>query len=188
MEHRKKVKHYQSSCQLHELTFSCYQRRPLLSNNTWRTLLSRSIDSAGEEEGFALNAFVYMPEHLHLVVTPKSNASDIARYLARIKQPFAAQVHELLSKRASPLLNSLTVQERPGKTTFRFWQEGPGFDRNLADAEDVEIAIDYIHKNPVKRKLAPRAIDWAWSSARFYLAEPSGQQFPELPLVTKARF
>ena len=43
----------------------------------------------------------------------------------------------------SPLLNRLTIRERPGQTCFRFWQEGPGFDRNLFTLKAIEAAIDY---------------------------------------------
>jgi hypothetical protein len=36
----------------------------------------------------------------------------------------------------------------------------------------VLAAIDYIHLNPVRRGLCERAIDWRWSSARYY-ADPT---------------
>ena len=67
------------------------------------------------------------------------------------------------------------IQERPGKTVFRYWQEGPGFDRNLNTIKAIQASIDYIHNNPVQRKLCKRAIDWKWSSARRFL-------FPEAPI------
>ena len=50
----------------------------------------------------------------------------------------------------SGLLDQLTVQERPGKFCFRFWQEGPGYDRNLNTPASIELALDYIHRNPVR--------------------------------------
>jgi hypothetical protein len=37
---------------------------------------------------------------------------------------------------------------RPGKMVFRFWQEGPAYDRNLQTQAAVLAAIDYIHLNP----------------------------------------
>jgi hypothetical protein len=43
--------------------------------------------------------------------------------------------------------------------------------------------LDYFHNNPVKRKLGRKAVDWKWSSARWYLAEPPRQQFDELPFI-----
>jgi putative transposase len=83
----------------------------------------------------------------------------------------------------SPLCDKLTVRERPGKTCFRFWQEGAGYDRNLTSPSAIEASLDYIHSNPVKRRLCERAIDWKWSSARWYLGEPPRQPEPGLPRI-----
>jgi putative transposase len=68
--HRKLVKHFHEPGDLHELTFSCLQSKPLLTNDTWRQHLARCIDAAADEFDFRLAAFVFMPEHLHLLVAP----------------------------------------------------------------------------------------------------------------------
>lgn len=172
MAHHKTVQHFHEPGHLHEFTFSCYRRKPLLTNDVWREKLARSLDAANESEHFRLVAFVFMPEHVHLLVYPTAPDPDIGRYLARIKQPFSKQIKEDLTARQSRLLEQLTVQERPGKTCFRFWQEGPGFDRNLFTPEAVTGFIDYVHHNPVTRGLCDRAVDWKWSSARCYLLDP----------------
>jgi putative transposase len=43
-------------------------------------------------------------------------------------------------------------------------------------------AIDYIHLNPVRRGLVKRAVDWRWSSARYYL-EPQRARDEALPII-----
>jgi hypothetical protein len=68
--HRKRVRHYHDPGHCHELTFSCYHRWPLLTNNLWRSLLSEAIDRATRRHDDHLAAFVYMPEHVHLLVFP----------------------------------------------------------------------------------------------------------------------
>ena len=181
--HRKTIKHYHEPGHLHELTFSCYRRLPLLTNNEWKTKLSRCIDKAGEEESFQLAAFVFMPDHVHLLVVPETSDANISRYLARLKQPFSKYVKSQLEESKSPLADKLTVRERPGKTTFRFWQEGPGYDRNLFEPKTIAASLNYLHTNPVTRNLCPRAIDWTWSSARFYHGESPGRQDPKLPTI-----
>ena len=50
----------------------------------------------------------------------------------------------------------------------RFWQAGGGFDRNVVELATVHSIIDYIHANPVRRRLVERPEDWDWSSARWY--------------------
>lgn len=181
--HRKRVKHYHEPGDFHELTFSCYRRMPLLFNDDWRHRLSRHIENACEEASFQLVAFVYMPEHVHLLVYPTLPEPDVGRFVARLKQPYTKEIKEILIRSKSPLLERLTVQERPGKSCFRYWQEGPGFDRNIFSPEALEAAIDYIHHNPVRRGLCQTATDWKWSSARYFLLEPPKQQFPELPHI-----
>ena len=177
------VKHFHEPGDLHELTFSCYKRQPLLTNDTWRQHLARCIDEAGQEFDFRLAAFVFMPEHVHLLVVPMIPGPEIDLYLARMKQPFSKWVKQQLVDAKSLLVNRLTVQERPGKTCFRFWQEGPGYDRNLTTPAAIEAAIEYIHMNPVRRGLVKRAVDWNWSSARWYLLDPPRQQLPGLPFI-----
>ena len=127
--------------------------------------------------------FVFMPEHVHLLVYPTAANPSISRYLARIKQPFSKQIKDVLVAHGSRLLSRLTVRERPGKDCFRFWQEGPGFDRNLFSPDAISLALEYIHNNPVRRGLCRRAVDWRWSSARYYLDVPPRQQYPNLPMI-----
>ena len=156
---------------------------PLLTNDNWRKRLSRSLQTACKESAFDLSAFVYMPEHLHLLVYPRYPDPDIGRFLARVKQLFSKEIKQVLINHRSSLLEKLTVRERPGKYCFRFWQEEPGFDRNIFSPDALQATIDYIHYNPVKRGLCQRAVDWKWSSARYYLLEPPKQQLDDLPFI-----
>jgi putative transposase len=181
--HRKLVKHYHEPGNLHELTFSCYKRQPLLTNDSWREQLARCIDAAGDELATRLVAFVFMPEHVHLLVAPTGPEPAIDRYLARIKQPFSKWVKQQLVEMKSPLVDRPTVAERPGKSCFRFWQEGPGYDRNLTTPAVIEAAIEYINMNPVRRGLVKRAVNWKWSSASWYLLDPPRRQLPGLPFI-----
>lgn len=178
--HRKRVKHYHEPGQLHEFTFSCYHRWPLLANDAWRRIPSQHITDSLIRHRFQLVAFVYMPEHVHLLTLPLDPQPEIDGFLAHLKQPHSAEIHDLLKQSNSKLLNRLMIRERPGRIVFRYWQEGPGFDRNLFTPQAVQASIDYIHNNPVVRKLCRRAIDWKWSSARHYLS-PGRPRDPDVP-------
>jgi len=144
---------------------------PLLTNDVWRSMLSVSIDRAVSGHAFRLVAFVYMPEHVHLIVLPNDPGSRISGLLKAVKQPFSYRIKQLLAESSSDLLQQLTVRERPGKTAFRFWQEGPGYDRNLTTPKAVRASIDYIHLNPVRRGLVDEPARWRWSSCRWYIEE-----------------
>jgi putative transposase len=131
-------------------------------------MLSRAIDAAGERHNWRLTAFVYMPEHVHLLWFPLPGAAEIEHLIKAIKRPYSYRIKQLLIEQNSPLLAQLTIRQRPGVSTFRYWQEGPGYDRNLDNEESVLAAIDYVHLNPVRRKLCRNIFDWRWSSSRWY--------------------
>ena len=181
----KQVKHYHEPGDFHELTFSCYCQQPLLTNDLWRGWLARAIDAAALQCEFHLIAFVFMPEHVHLLALPTrpdTNPEDIASFLAAVKRPVSRQVRANLEAIGSRLLQKLTIRNRPGSTAFRFWQEGPGYDRNMQTEKAVMNAIDYIHLNPVRRGLVKTASDWKWSSAQWYLSD--GQLvYPDSPVL-----
>ena len=57
-------------------------------------------------------------------------------------------------------MGKLTVADRRRGGVFRFWQKGPGYDRNSSREAAVLASIDYIHANPVVRGLVRRTMDW----------------------------
>jgi REP-associated tyrosine transposase len=75
------------------------------------------------------------------------------------------------------------LTEHPTTTTYyRYWQEGAGYDRNLIESDAVAASIEYLHLNPVRRGLVREAVQWRWSSCRFYVSD--GQEVdPALPRI-----
>jgi putative transposase len=181
--HRKTIKHYHQPGHFHEFTFSCYQRRQLLLDDRLCVRLAEAIDAANQEEQFDLVAYVFMPEHVHLLVYPRPNEPRLSMYLARVKQPTSKAIKAQLELDGSPLLRELTVRERPGKECFRFWQEGPGYDRNIWTPEILRASIDYIHNNPVRRGLCRTPQEWKWSSIHFYESSPELRRVLRPPTV-----
>jgi putative transposase len=169
--HRKTVKRFHEPGDCHELTFSCHRRTPLLTNDEWRRLLAESLDRAVKGQSCRLVAYVFMPEHVHILVQPTVVELRIDLLLKAIKAPFSVRIRRRLEEAGSPLLERLTVRERPGVHRFRFWQEGGGYDRNLRSVKALEAVIAYIHENPVRRGLCIRSTDWRWSSARHYYGD-----------------
>src|SRR5690242_11306437 len=94
MDDHKRLVRYHEPGHLHEFTFSCYRGLPLLEVESRRQALARCIDLAGDETGFALVAFVFMPEHVHLLASASDEPPSIGKYLARIKQPFSKRMRE----------------------------------------------------------------------------------------------
>lgn len=146
----------------------------LLTNDVWRRFLAESLDRAVNGQPSRLIAYVFMPEHVHILIQPTVPDFRIELFLKALKAPFSRRIRKQLEDVRSPLLKRLTVRERPGVDRFRFWQEGGGYDRNLRSVKTVEFAIAYIHENPVRLDLCPRSTDWRWSSARHHYGDEQG--------------
>lgn len=165
---RKTIQHFNIEGHAHLLTFSCNQRKQLLMDDVRLALLSRCIDRANDIHDFQLIAFVYMPEHIHLLEYPRTPKSQVEKLLYAIKKPFSDKLKAELVRSKNPLLNTLTVRERPMKSSFRFWQQGPGHDRNMISVESCVKAAEYLHNNPMRRRLCASPDEWRWSSWKYY--------------------
>jgi putative transposase len=152
----------------HELTFSCYRRLPLLARDRSRMWLVEAIEAARRTMDFDLWAYVVMPEHVHILMSPRERPYQISRILWRIKRPVGLRAIRFLQEHDVAWLRRLTVERTDGTVERRFWQVGGGYDRNILDASTARAVIAYIHLNPVRRGLVERPEDWGWSSARWY--------------------
>ncbi len=165
---RKQCRRFDDPGHAHELTFSCYRRLPLLSRDRTRGWLVEAIDEARLRERFDLQAYVIMPEHVHILIRPREPGDEVSRILWRIKRPMGRRAVAYLRVHSPSFLAKLTVTRGDGIRESRFWQAGGGYDRNIVEPTTVRKVIDYIHLNPVRRGLVEHPEDWAWSSARWY--------------------
>lgn len=152
----------------HFLTYSCFQRLPLLPKDRPRRWVIEALECTRQTLNIAIWAYVIMPEHVHVLVRPRESNYEMRRILVALKRPVsdAARQH-LEQSNDDRRVRRLTV-EYPSRRVFRFWQAGGGFDRNMLAERTVPAVIDYIHANPIRRGLVDRATDWEWSSARFW--------------------
>jgi putative transposase len=71
----------------HVLTFSCYHGYKFLAAERTCQWLANAIDAARHRFNFALWAYVFMPEHVHILVWPRQPGYDIADVRRAIKAP-----------------------------------------------------------------------------------------------------
>ncbi len=157
----------------HELTFSFYRGFPFLSAERTCRWLAEAIDRARAEHQFSLWAYVFMPEHVHLILCPHKDVYDVASIRRSIKEPVARRAIGHLVREASPWLSKISRQH--GKRVERlFWQSGGGYDRNINNPKTLALMIDYIHGNPRRPDLVQNPADWRWSSAAWYEGKQDG--------------
>jgi len=154
-----RLKRYQETNRdLHFITFSCYHRQPLLSSPSSRDCGESAIEQFRVQYGFAVVAYVVMPEHVHLLISEPDNG-PLASAVQAIKQSVS---RKLIGNRE------------------HFWQERY-YDFNVwSSAKRIE-KVKYIHRNPVRRGLVERPEDWVWSSFRNYLTGEAGTVEVESP-------
>ena len=167
---RKTIRHYNIPYHAHFLTFSCFQQLSLFSRERTKRWLIEAIINAKEKYRYALWAYVIMPEHIHLLVYPMLEKYNISLFLKTIKQSVARKAKHYLKENNPDWLNKLTVKRGP-RNVFRFWQTGPGYDRNINSENELFEKIHYIHNNPVRRELVLTPQEWKWSSAGWYDGE-----------------
>jgi putative transposase len=119
-----------------------WERRALFTAEPWARLFIDTIYRY-RGSGYLLHAFVVMPDHFHLLITPVLSLERAAQY---VKGGF--------SYRAKAELGS----------GLEIWQKGFP-DHRIRDAEDYEIHVKYIHENPVKARLCEKPEQYPYSSA-----------------------
>lgn len=129
-----------------------------------------AIMNAVEKLDFDLWAFVIMPEHVHLLVSPHHKDYQISKLLYALKRPVTDKAIRYFAENDVPADKQEPFWDiQPnGRGAFRFWQRGGGYDRNLWSPDEISKTINYIHQNPVRRGLCERPTDWEWSSAKDY--------------------
>jgi putative transposase len=149
-------------------TFSCYQRLQLLGTASIRDAYIETLAEAQSRFGFELIAWVVMPEHVHLLVLPRSSSSPLSATLAWMKGVFAQRAIGRWRDLQATVLPRITR----ANGERRFWQAGGGYDRNIYSRDELVEKINYIHWNPVERELVREPRDWRWSSFSAYQGTP----------------
>ncbi|MCA8986846.1 MAG: transposase, partial [Planctomycetaceae bacterium] len=148
--------------QAHELTWTCYHRCPFLSKEQTCEWLADALNAARSQLNFSVWAYVFMPEHVHLIIYPNNRTYEIETIRQTIKEPCARTAVAWLKDNAPEWLPRITRQK--GKRIRRyFWQTGGGYDRNIEQGSTLLEMIDYVHENPCRKGFVQRASDWKWS-------------------------
>ena len=166
----KGLKRYYGRGDLHFLTFSCYRRLPLLGPKRARNLLVRALGEIRERYKFLLVGYVVMPNHVHLLLSESSKATP-SMVLKVLKQRVSRDLRR--GRRRAPAGQLRLAFAKDDRGLPRFWQ--PRFyDFNVWSKKKVREKLEYMHANPVTRKLVDHPKHWPWSSWSFYAKGEAG--------------
>ena len=123
----------------YSLTFCTERRRPVFTNHLIVTLILSQISRAAKETDFAVIAYCFMPDHVHLLVHGESETSDCKRFITLAKQ-----------------YGGYYYSKEFGE---QLWQRY-SYERTLRKEEDTLTAARYMVENPLRAQLAARIADY----------------------------
>jgi putative transposase len=110
-------------------------RRPFFRHERWAQLMTTTLLHYAEKD-FLLHAYVIMPDHLHLLITP---SGTLEKSVQLIKGGFSFRAKRELDWK------------------FDIWQ--PGFtDHRIRDEEDWKCYLNYTRANPVEARLVADSV------------------------------
>jgi putative transposase len=125
--------------------------------------LAEAIAAAKARHDFDLWAYVFMPNHVHLMICPRGESYSVSGILRSMKQPVARRAIDYVRQNNPSGLRLLATGEQ--RQLYRFWQKGGGYDRNITKVETLIESVRYIHNNPVRKGLVELPEEWHFSSA-----------------------
>ena len=125
------------------ITASTFQKQNILQSDRMAGLFVDVLLYYRQKQKYRLHEFVVMPDHFHLLVTPRES---LQRTMQLIKGGFSFRAKRELG------------------FSHEIWQ--PGFyDRRVRDPEEYFALREYIRQNALKRGLAAEGEDYRYSSA-----------------------
>jgi putative transposase len=159
---RNPLRRYYGRGDLHFVTFSCYRRRPLLGSARARHRFTKILDVVRSRHKFLLLGYVVMPEHVHLLMSEPEDGNP-SKALQVLKQNVSATLRVKRGSSSAQLRLAFSATEQPSP----FWQRR-FYDFNVWSENKLKEKLDYMHRNPVQRKLVSHPKDWPWSSWSYY--------------------
>jgi putative transposase len=127
------------------VTFSTWQRRRLFVVENYARLFLQTLYRYRREGRYQLHAFVLMPEHVHLLLTPSHDVT-LEHAIQLIKGGYSHALGSILGRKRE------------------IWQRG-FTDHRIRDDQDFVDHKNYIHRNPVERGLVNDPREYRYCSA-----------------------
>jgi len=161
-----KWKNFDIGAAYYYITGTFTEWQPLMRSAIVREIVCKEITRAVGECGGWVVAYVLMPDHVHLLVALPAEGL-LHKFNRRWRGRSARRIIELLERGNHTDILSILAKHANGKSRYAVWKEQV---RALAiwSRQKLEAMVNYIHANPVRRKLVECPGDWKFSSYNFY--------------------
>ncbi len=109
-KYRKELKRWNVPGTAHYLTFSTFNRNPFLLDDLACQWLCYSISNARRKHHFSLWAYVFMPDHVHLLIYPNLPDYDMGRISGSIKMPVSRKAIRYWKEHKPGFLSEVTIK------------------------------------------------------------------------------
>lgn len=140
------------------LTFCTFRRRRLFERSGSVDLVLHQILQTSDERQFAVLAYCFMPDHLHLLVQGTEEDAHLPSFVKLARQRAAVAFR--------------------GRFGSALWQPGY-YEHTLRSCEDMLQTAQYIANNPVRAGLAPTPAAWPFTGGKL-LSRATLEGFPAL--------
>jgi putative transposase len=145
------------------ITSVARDRLPVFSKDALKDVACMALDEARRSAGFAVFAYVLMPDHLHVMTDGARKSSDTLRFINGIVSHRV--IGHLKQNNYAKSLAKLRDANKARGHEYSLWDGHSNV--LLITSEGVFMQrVNYIHQNPVRAGLVTRAEDYRWSSAR----------------------
>ncbi len=151
----------------HFITSTVVAWLPVFTSSACCDVLVRSFAYCREHKGLKIYGWVVLDNHFHAIVA----APELAQTIADLKKFTAREIVAQLQREGREwLLNQLQYFRAAHKraSTHQVWQEGSHPQAITSDAM-MEQKLEYLHNNPVQRRLVASPEHWRYSSAHEWL-------------------
>ncbi len=145
------------------LTLVTKARLPVFRSDALKIIACTSLDEARRSGGFALLAYVVMPDHLHVLTDGARKPSDTLRFIKGIMS--RRIIGYLKDHGYENSLKKLQHEKGARQYTYSLWQHHSNVVL-LTSESTLMQRVHYTHQNPVRTGLVDRAEEWQWSSIR----------------------
>jgi len=150
--------------ELQFFTATILEWKMLLKPEKYKSNIIDSLKFLSIENRICVHAFVIMNNHIHLLWhikaphTLENVQRDFLKYTAQHIR-FDLSIHH------PEVLPHFLVNAKDRK--YQFWERN-SLSIDIHNGAVLRQKLNYIHENPVRAGLAPRAVDYPYSSASFY--------------------
>jgi putative transposase len=134
----------------YSLTICTKDRKHLFTNPETIEAVLTTIRRSATAHDFAILAYCFMADHIHLIVSAVSESADLQKFVAKWKQS-----------------SGFAYKQR---TRESLWQTSY-FDHVLRDDEETSRAVRYVLENPVRKGLVAEFSDYPFSGSDVFSME-----------------